>query len=158
MRAACLFALVIASGCTSYQPGSFTHARGASPGASATVGCLDVAVAAASDAAAIGPVARIAVANRCDRAVAVDLGAVRASGRASGAADVAYYAFDPRAEIRPAILDGRSVAAESIEYRSVDADRRVTALCFDVSAIANRDHAAEPICIDVGISVAEARR
>lgn len=152
--------IVCAAGCQSYQPGSFSHARDARTSARATVGCLDVAVERYWDAAAVGPTARVAVANRCDRAVEVDLGAIRASGRTSGGARVAHAAYDPRAEIRPALLDGRSVAAEVIEYRPVAGDvRGLDGLCLDVSAIAGGERAGVgPLCVTGELAIAEVGR
>lgn len=103
--------------CHAYQPGSI-------PGS--TVGCLDVGVELESDPLAEGPVAAYTIGNRCDAAVVVDLGAVRAT---AGGRQVSHY--DPRGEIRPKVLEARSVATENIEYAAHPGDR----LCLDLSRI-----------------------
>ena len=150
--------LVAAAGCQSYQPGSFSHAADPDTTPRATVGCLDVAVDPHHDAAAVGPIARIAIANRCDRAVEVDLGAIRATVRAPGGGRVAHVIYDPRGEIRPVLLDGRSVGVEILEFRPRDGGLIETAgLCLDVSAI-NRRGVSRPAVLCVAATVAEVSR
>jgi hypothetical protein len=133
MRIALACALV---GCA-YQPGSFTHAPQDFVGQRVTVGCLDVAVERRADAA-VGPVLGYQFGNRCDRAALIDLGAVRVIGRSPQGADVALRPYDPRREIHPAALDGRSVGAEALAYAS---DRPMLEVCADAAALA---HAVPP--------------
>ena len=133
MRIALACALV---GCA-YQPGSFRHAPRGFVGQRATVGCLDIAVDRRADLS-IGPVLGYQFANRCDHAALVDLGAVAVVGRDLLATDVALRPFDPRGELRPVALDGRSVGAEALVYPS---DRAMPQVCVDAAALA---HAAPP--------------
>ncbi|HEX3758817.1 MAG TPA: hypothetical protein VHW23_08935 [Kofleriaceae bacterium] len=111
MRVALVCVLV---GC-GYQPGSFAHASHDFVGQRVTVGCLDIAVERRADHA-IGPVLGYQFANRCDRAAPVDLAAVAVIGRDAQGADVALRPYDPRGEIHPAALDGRSAGAEAVVY------------------------------------------
>lgn len=152
MRIAAL--IVLAAGCHGYQPGSFSHALAAHAEARATVGCIDIAAEPRFDSAAVGPVLRVAVANRCDRAVQVDLGAIRARGDR-----VDHRPFDPRGEIRPALLDGRATAAETIEYRPVaPVVGYPRTLCLDVSAIAGSGQKTPPLCVRFDTAVAGVER
>ncbi|RMH38712.1 MAG: hypothetical protein D6689_18925 [Deltaproteobacteria bacterium] len=135
MRA--LMCLVAATaGCAGYTAGSFRGSAGPMEGQRRTVGCLDVAVAHAFDPAAVGPVARIAIANRCDRAVRVDLGAIRAVGRGPGNRAVMLVPYDPRGEIRPAAIEARTTAVEWIEYQPPGGRPDLfTQWCLDLAAI-----------------------
>jgi hypothetical protein len=133
MRVALACALV---GCA-YQPGSFTHAPHDFVGQRVTIGCLDVAVERRPDAA-VGPVLGYQFGNRCDHPALIDLGAARVIGRNPQGADVALRPYDPRREIRPAALDGRSVGTEALAYAS---DRPMLEVCADAAALA---HAAPP--------------
>src|SRR4051812_29341118 len=117
MRVALVCALV---GCA-YQPGSFARAPHDFVGQRVTVGCLDIAVERRADLVAgpvLGPVLGYQFGNRCDRPAVVDLGAVAVIGRDPQGADAALRAYDPRHEIRPAALDGRSAGAEVVAYAS----------------------------------------
>jgi hypothetical protein len=133
MRIALVCAL---SGCA-YQPGSFAHAPLDFAGQRVTVGCLDIAVDRRADVA-IGPVLGYQFANRCDRATLVDLGAARVIGRSPQGADAVLRPYDPRGEIHPVALDGRSVGAEALAYPS---DRPQPEVCADAAALV---HAAPP--------------
>jgi len=137
MRVALVCALV---GCA-YQPGSFAHAPHDFVGQRVTVGCLDIAVERRADLVAgpaIGPVLGYQFGNRCDRPAVVDLAAVAVIGRNPQGAGAALRAYDPRHEIRPAALDGRSAGAEVVAYAS---DAPVAEVCADAAALA---HAAPP--------------
>jgi hypothetical protein len=124
------------AGCA-YQPGSFRHAAHDFTGQRATVGCLDIAIERRADAS-IGPVLDFQFANRCDHAAMVDLGAVAVVGRAADGGEVALRPFDPRAELHPAALDGRSVGTEALAYPSA---RAVPQICADAAALV---HASPP--------------
>jgi hypothetical protein len=124
------------AGCA-YRPGSFAHAPHDFVGQRVTVGCLDIAVNRRADLA-IGPVLGYQFANRCDHATRVDLGAVRVIGRSPQGAGAVLRPYDPRREIRPVALDGRSVGAEALAY---PLDRAMPEVCADAAALA---HAAPP--------------
>lgn len=137
MRVALVCALV---GCA-YQPGSFARAPHDFVGQRVTVGCLDIAVERRADltiGTASRPVLGYQFGNRCDQPAVVDLGAVAVIGRSPEGAEVALRPYDPRHEIRPASLDGRSVGAEVLAYAS---DRTVFEVCADAAALA---HEAPP--------------
>ena len=124
-----------------YRPGAFAYAGTTFVGQRATVGCLDVAVERRADlptegaeGAGTGAVLRYQLANRCDRPQVIDLGAVAVVGRVEGV-DSPLRPYDPRAELHPVALDGRSVGAESLAY---PADRPVPQVCVDVAALARQ--------------------
>ena len=118
------------AGCA-YQPGSFSYAPHEFPGQRATVGCLDIAIERRADLA-IGPVLSYQFANRCDRAAVIDLAAVAVIGRSAQGAEVALRPFDPRGELQPAALDGRTVGTEALVY---PADRAMPQICADAAAV-----------------------
>jgi hypothetical protein len=119
-------------GCA-YRPGSFTYATQDFAGQRVTAGCLDIAVDRRADLA-IGPVLDFQFANRCDHAAVVDLGAVAVIGRGPFGAEVALRPFDPRAELHPAALDGRSAGSEALAYPSA---RPMPQICADAAALAH---------------------
>lgn len=125
--------LAALAGCA-YQPGSFASSQRAFPGQRATVGCLDVAVERRTDLA-IGPVLGYQFANRCDHPVTIDLAAVVVVGRNAQGADVGLRPYDPRAELHPVALDGRSVGAELLAY---PADRAIPQVCVDIATLAHQ--------------------
>ena len=132
---ALLFPLVI-SGC-GYRPGTLKlPERCPASGELRTAGCLDFAVCPFRDPEAEGPAVAIAFANRCDQAVKVDLGALKATGLLRDGRRVAMTAYDPDGELRPAKLDARREGRENIEYQVPThiAERPVT-LCLDFSGV-----------------------
>jgi hypothetical protein len=120
-------------GCA-YQPGSFSYPPNRFAGQRATVGCLDVAVERRPDLS-IGPVLSYEFANRCDRPTLVDLSAAAVVGRDPQGTDVELRPYDPRAELRPASLDGRNAGAEALAYPS---DRPVPQICVDAATLVHQ--------------------
>ncbi len=131
MRVALVCALV---GCA-YQPGSFARAPHDFVGQRVTVGCLDIAVERRADLT-LGPVLGYQFGNRCDHPALVDLGAARVIGHDPQGADVVLRPYDPRREIRPVELDGRSAGAEALAYAS---DRSMLEVCADAAALAHAE-------------------
>jgi hypothetical protein len=123
-----------AGGCA-YQPGAFSHRQQAFPGSRATVGCLDIAVERRGDLA-VGPVLGYQFANRCDRALTIDLGAVAVVGRDASGADVRLAPYDPGAELHAAALDGRSSGGEALAYVVSPASPAMLQVCVDVATLA----------------------
>lgn len=121
------------AGCA-YQPGSFAYSPQDFAGQRTTVGCLDVAVDRRADLS-IGPVLSYQFANRCDHAAVVDLGAVAVVGRNEQGADVPLRPYDPRGELHPAALDGRSAGAEALAYPS---DRPMPQVCADAASLVHQ--------------------
>ncbi|HVK75473.1 MAG TPA: hypothetical protein VM734_19220 [Kofleriaceae bacterium] len=155
------------AGCFSnYQPGSFATGGVPFAGERATIGCLEVAVSASRDPVARGPVVSYEFGNRCDRAIPVDLGAVRVTGRTAAGEEVAMSAFDPHRELRAAPLDARRAGRERIEYRVArDFSGGAVQVCLDlggitsggrtvVTCLATPDVAAPPVPVVADAEVA----
>jgi hypothetical protein len=135
-RRALLWCVLIGCG---YKPGSFAYPDTVFAGQRATVGCLDVAVERRADLrieAGTGAVLRFQFANRCDHPQAIDLGAVAVIGRSAAGADERLAPYDPRAELHPVALDGRSVGAEALAY---PADHAMSQVCVDVATLVHQE-------------------
>ena len=135
-RRALLWCALIGCG---YRPGSFAYPDTAFTGQRATVGCLDVAVERRADVpieVGTGAVLRFQFANRCDHPQAIDLGAVAVIGRSAAGDDERLAPYDPRAELHPVALDGRSVGAESLAY---PADHPMQQVCVDVATFVHQE-------------------
>lgn len=129
-----LAASLATAGCVQYQPGSFHSPRVEFAAERRTIGCLDVALSLEYDARVRGPVLGYALGNRCDRAVAVDLAAVRVRGVTTEGRVVSLPPYDPGAELRPLWLEVRSATREVIEYVPPDG-AAVARVCVDASAV-----------------------
>jgi len=135
-RRALLCCTVIGCG---YQPGTFAYPDTVFAGQRATIGCLDVAVERRADVpieAGTGAVLRFQFANRCDHPQAIDLGAVAVIGRSAAGDDERLAPYDPRAELHPVALDGRSVGGESLAY---PADHPMQQVCVDVATLVHQE-------------------
>jgi hypothetical protein len=125
------------------------------PGAAAArrVGCLDVRLALACNAAvpADFPLVAFTLGNRCDAAIPVDFTRLLVTGRMAGGedTDVALSAFDPAHEIHPAVLGPRAMAREVLEYDASprEATRMITQVCVGVSGLSNGGERAAPVCL-----------
>jgi hypothetical protein len=153
--------LVVCLGCT-YKPGSFRHPLGvhAVRGEQVTVGCLDVAIAAAApELETTGQVVEVFFANRCDRATVVDFTALRAIGRDDDGRERALAVFDPAGQVRPLALEARVAGREVIELRiAAEPSAGIRQTCVDVAALA-RAPGERWVCMvpvtDVPATVAE---
>jgi hypothetical protein len=135
-------ALLVATACAGYQPGSFHGLHGARY----TVGCLDVEVAPHSDPLAEGPAVTIAFGNRCDAATVVDLRAIRATARYSDGFRAPMAPRDPAGVIRPGTLDARLTGREILEYQPLaHHPAQPVELCLDLAAM----DASEPSPVPV---------
>ncbi len=152
-----LLLLIASAGCSGYQGGSFKGLQGGTFGGEhRTVGCLDIAIAAATDSEAVGPVAGITVANRCDVAVKVDINAIIATGREPNGDVIALQPYDPAWEIRAATLEARSIAQEYIEYQApMDKELSFTEWCLDLRNLdVNRPSAKSVlVCFANGVQI-----
>jgi hypothetical protein len=110
-----LVALAALASCA-YDAGSFVADGVPFTGHGSTVGCIDIAVALGTDRVATGVVVDYTFANRCARAVAIDLSSIRAVAINIDVTTTPLTTFDPRGELRPLWLDGGAVGHESIEY------------------------------------------
>lgn len=122
-----------------YKPGSFAYPDAVFAGQRATVGCLDVAVERRADVpieVGAGAVLRFQFANRCDHPQAIDLGAVAVIGRSAAGDDERLAPYDPRAELHPVVLDGRSVGAEALAYPAAHTMQQV---CVDVATLVHQE-------------------
>lgn len=124
--------IVVGPSCA-YEPGSFDYSIHRFPGAHATVGCFDVAVERQADLP-LGPVLGYDVANRCDHPQLIDFRALNVVGRDPAGREVALAPYDPRRELRPIALDGRTCGKEALAYR---ATAPVAQLCVDVAPLAH---------------------
>lgn len=142
-------ALSGAFACQGYRAGSFTaRPYGSFEGQRRTVGCLDVAVTPTRDQEAYGPVAGLTIANRCDVGVTVDIGAIRASGRYPDGTATRLHAYDPGFEIRPGMLEARSVAREQIEYLPNDSAEVLFAeWCLDLARLDRTRPSDRPVLV-----------
>lgn len=122
------------AGCA-YRGGSFSAWGHDFAGQHATLGCVDVAIDRRPDGP-LGAVLAYDLGNRCDHAVRVDLSSAAVLGR-TATGNVELSPYDPLRELGPVWLDGRSVAKETIEYRSEE-------------PLAARD-----VCVDAGSVIAE---
>ncbi len=142
--------LASAVACRGYRPGTLTPEAS---GEVRTVGCIDVAVVPVRDSAAVGPVAGFTFANRCDAAVRVNLGAIRAVGEYYAGARQPMALFDPNREVRPGMLEARAIAREVLEYQLPSAPGSLPArLCLDLAGIDPAAALDRPViaCIDGG--------
>jgi hypothetical protein len=143
-----------------YRPGFLLEEPlvqpGKPPGAAAArqVGCLDVRMALACNAAVSRdfPLVAFTLGNRCDTAVPVDFARLRVTGRADGAEgalDVTLAAFDPAREIHPAVLGSRAMAREVLEYDATprEATRAITEVCIDVGGLSSAGELGAPACL-----------
>lgn len=156
-------ALCIVAGCSplqQYRPGFLLEEPlvrpGKPPGAAAArrVGCLDVRVALACNAAVSSdfPLVAFTLGNRCDAEVAVDFTRLRATGRtAEGgeAAEMALSPFDPKRDIHPAILGSRAMAREVLEYDASprEATRQIAQVCIDLSGMSQGGEPGALVCL-----------
>ncbi len=131
------------------QPGKPSGAA-----AARQVGCLDVRMALACNAAVSPdfPLVAFTLGNRCDVAVPVDFARLRVTGRMDGAegpADEMLSAFDPTREIHPGVLGSRAMAKEVLEYDASprEATRRITEVCIDVGGLSSGGDQGAPACL-----------
>ena len=145
-----VFAL-LAAACQAYEPGAFAVDEAGLPDVHARrLDCLDVRVETLSDPAvpASWPVVGIDIGNRCRDAVHVDLRHVRVTARYADGLSQRVRAFDPRRELRAAVLDSRARAREVIAYVAPDsAYDAPSAICVDVAGITRAEPVA-PICFE----------
>src|SRR5262249_59544632 len=64
------------------------------------------------------------------------LGAVAVIGRSAAGGDERLAPYDPRAELHPVALDGRSVGTESLAY---PADHTMPQVCVDVATLVHQE-------------------
>lgn len=141
-------------GCSRYSAGSFHGGGRDFTGQYVTVGCLDVAIASDHDPVAPGPVVDYQFGNRCDRAVPVDLGAIRATGRTPSGEEVALVPYDPYREIRGLRLEARTAGRERLEYRKArDFGTDVVQICLALDGLTEAPGGR--VCVDTGARVAE---
>jgi hypothetical protein len=117
--------------------------------ASRRVGCIDVRIALACNrvVAPNRPLVAFAFGNWCDAPATIDFTKVRVTARDADPGDQPMTAFDPRGEIRPAVLDARGSGREVVEFDGVADDRPVHSLCIDVSSLAEGGDAVPTACL-----------
>lgn len=105
----------LSTACAPYRAGSFHTGVERFPSARSTRGCVDIAIRAALDPHAEGPVLDLYLGNRCDEGVWVDIPAVEVTAHLANGEDMAVGLYDPRNELKPAVLGGRELVMERIE-------------------------------------------
>ena len=125
---------IVLGGC-SYRAGSFGYVQHTFAGERVSVGCLDVAIERRAALIEGKTVIAYDFGNGCDHPAVVDLAAVGIVGRTRDGREVALAAFDPKHELRPVRLDGRSVGYEAIAYSS---DGALAQVCVDAASIAQQ--------------------
>lgn len=141
-------------GCAAYSPGSFRQGGRAFAGQLVTLDCLDLAVAGDRDPVAPGPILDFQFGNRCDHAIGVDLGAIRATGRTPTGEEVALVAYDPYREIRPLRLEARTAGRERLEYRKArDLGIDLIQVCVELEGVTGGGGGR--VCVDADRRVAE---
>jgi hypothetical protein len=83
--------------------------------------------------------------NRCDAPVRVDFTQVRATARLANGARVPLKAFDPRSELRPAMLGPRRSGSETIEFDSPN-DDPIASVCVDMTQLADGAGGQREVC------------
>ncbi len=91
----------------------------------------------------------VSLRNRCVRETAVDLGALRITGRDESGAERPVTVYDPRNEIHPYQIDA---LAEGTERLRIDVGGSLNAtrvICIDVSRVSPEANAAAaaPVCL-----------
>lgn len=130
MRGTWLLAILV--GCA-YRAGSFASWGHDFDGRRTTVGCIDLSIDRRADHFG-APVLAYDFGNRCDQPVVIDLETTLVVAKTTQG-DVPMVPFDPDREIRSLPVDGRSVGAEAIEYRTAVEGANVLAICVDAGSV-----------------------
>ena len=121
----------LASGCVSYDPGSFSYPSKIFPGQRATIGCLDISVDRRPDYDG-KVVLDYQFGNRCDDPVTIDLAHVPVTGRAADGSEQRLDAYDPNLEMIAMKIDARKAGGEAIAYVVA---QPIVQVCADAAAI-----------------------
>ena len=127
--------LSVALTACAYSPGSFSHFRQDFPGQRKTVGCIDLSIERRPDLPGGGTVIAYEFGNRCDRPSTIDLQNVAVLARTYDGKDLRLEPFDPRAQLRPLKIDGRTAGREALAY---PADERLAEVCVDAASVAGQ--------------------
>lgn len=139
---------LFSAGCARYSANSFRTASSDFPSQRTTRGCLDIAISAAHDSHADGPVLDIYLGNRCDDAVWVDLTGLGIYAQLADGQRLPVRLYDPLGELRAAVLGGREQVMERIE---VEAPYESVALCANLEEFSFSISGGPPqiLCTDV---------
>jgi hypothetical protein len=111
-----MFAIAAGSCASPYRPGTIATNKFTST--TRVIGCVELGFRIVRRVEATGPVLVVWIGNGCDHATLLDLSALRVSGRGLHDETIAMTAYDPRAELGPRWLGGRSSGQEWIEYHA----------------------------------------
>ena len=134
MRVAVLLIVATVIAACAYRPGSYQAPAREFAGQRTTIGCLDLAVDRRADHGS-SAVLGYTFGNRCDRPATVDLAWVQVIGRTSGGAEIALAPYDPKRQLKPLQIDGRTTGTEAIAY---PAPETLGQVCVDVASIAQQ--------------------
>jgi hypothetical protein len=101
--------------CSGYRAGSFRTAVAEFPSERATQGCVDLALRAAIDPLADGPVVDLYLGNRCKDSVWVDIPKLAMSAYLEDGKEMPVTFYDPRDELRAAVLGGKEQTMVRLE-------------------------------------------
>jgi len=146
-----LFLLLLSSlgACARYKAGSFETQPGhAFPEAKTSYGCLDIGMRAGVDSHAEGPVLDIYLGNRCPESVWVDMPALEATAYLEDGQSFPCGLYDPRSELKVALLGGKELAFERIELEAPEESIRI---CVDLSHLTQgaSEGPANELCMQV---------
>jgi hypothetical protein len=116
VRVILLVAIAVCSCASPYRPGTIGTSTVGTTGR--VIGCVELGFRITRRPEATGPVLVVSIGNRCDHATVLDLSALRVSGRGGHDETIAMTAYDPRTELEPKWLGGRSWGEEWIEYHA----------------------------------------
>jgi hypothetical protein len=135
-------------GCTPYRAGSFQSGVQEFPGERTTRGCLDLGFAATSEPEAEGPVIDLFVGNRCKESVWIDIPALEMTAYLEDGQAIPAGFYDPRDELRPALLGGKQLATERLELLAPIETLRV---CAKLETLARWARSGPPqiLCTEV---------
>ena len=142
---ASMSALVLMA-CNPYRPGTMEPAT--PNGSVRTTGCIDIAIDLISDPQAAGFATELRMGNRCDSAVTVDLGQIRATIRHGNGQISEMRVYDPEYQLRPALLDARARGREVLEYQLVEpgvVPGPNAELCLDIAGVDRGEPSSLPV-------------
>ena len=144
----------LATGCVSYDPGSFAYSSKHFPGQRVTVGCLDISVDRRADFDGKA-VLDYQFGNRCDEPVVVDLTHVPVTGRTADGREVRLDPFDPNYEMIAMKLDARKAGGEAIAYESKQPpEQSIVQICVDAARLGETQE-SRVMCFGARAAVAE---
>jgi hypothetical protein len=107
-----------------------------------------VALSAATDPQAEGPVLDLYLGNRCTESVWVDIPALQMTAYLDDGQEMPVRFYDPRDELKSAVLGGKELAMERLE---LDAPIETQRICAQIDGLARSSQLGPPqvLCMEV---------